>query len=266
MSTELADLKSRNRAMWAAADYDEIATQQWEVGAVVVEAATIEPGMKVLDVATGTGNAAIQAAQAGAEVVGLDLAPELFDAARERAAAADVVVDWVEGDAEALPYEAESFDRVLSTFGMMFAPRHRVAGAELARVCRPGGSVVLTTWTRAGFGRLIPTIGRYLPPLPDFASPPLAWGDEAHIRQVLGGQLLLHMETRSFDWHFPSVDAMIDTFQEAFAPLVLARKMLDAERYEQVVADVRGLFVKLDVGEGATRIPAQYMLTVAHRP
>ncbi|MEA2127305.1 MAG: hypothetical protein QOJ85_196, partial [Solirubrobacteraceae bacterium] len=180
-----AVMKARQRAMWSVGDYDAIATLFWEVGAVVVEAAGIEPAMAVLDVATGTGNAAIRAAQAGAEVTGLDLTPELFEAARKRAAAAEVTIDWIEGDAEALPFADASFDRVLSTFGVMFAPRQQIAAAELARVVRPGGRVVVASWTPAGFfGRLIGSLMQHMPPPPGVASP-LAWGDERLLRTLL---------------------------------------------------------------------------------
>ena len=134
----------------------------------------------MLDVATGTGNLAIRAAAAGARVVGLDLTPELFEAARARAAANDVVVDWVEGDAEELPYEDESFDRVLSAFGVQFAPRHEIVAHELADVTRPGGRIGLVNWTPEGaIGELFKIMGRYLPPPPEFASAPPLWGSEA---------------------------------------------------------------------------------------
>ncbi|MEA2155203.1 MAG: hypothetical protein QOE11_1343, partial [Solirubrobacteraceae bacterium] len=157
--TDIDELKARQRAMWSAGNYDFIAQFIWEVGAVVAETAQIEPGMAVLDVATGSGNAAIPAAQAGGEVTGLDLTPELFDAARKHADEAGVTVEWVEGDAEALPFEDGSFDRVLSTFGVQFAARHDVAAAELVRSCRPGGMIVLANWTPQSFlGSVLATV------------------------------------------------------------------------------------------------------------
>lgn len=183
MGDQLAGLKAIQRAIWTAGDYDSIAELFWDVGAVVAETAAIEPGMKVLDVATGTGNAAIRAAQAGADVVGLDLTPELFEDARRREALAGVSVEWIEGDAEGLPFDDASFDRVLSTFGVMFAPRHQVAAGELVRACRPGGMIVLANWTPGGFfGQMIATLTSYLPPPPAIASRPTLWGEEAHVR------------------------------------------------------------------------------------
>ena len=142
----------------------------------------------MLDVATGTGNVAIRAAAAGAQVAGLDLTPELFDTARRRAAEAHVSVDWVEGDAEDLPFDDDRFDHVLSTFGVQFAPRHAIVAQELARVCRPGGVIGLVNWTPEGqIGELFKIMGRYMPAPPDYASPPPLWGSEEHVRGLFDG-------------------------------------------------------------------------------
>jgi SAM-dependent methyltransferase len=153
-ATELSDLariKQGARATWAAGDFPAVARLTlWEVGPRIVAAVGVQPGERTLDVACGTGNAAIRAAQAGAQVTGVDLTPELFDAARAEAAQAGVTVDWVQGDAEDLPFEDEAFDVVLSTFGCMFAPRHAIAASEIARVLRPGGRIGITSWTPEG--------------------------------------------------------------------------------------------------------------------
>src|SRR6185503_10601427 len=147
-------------ATWAAGDFAEVARRGlWGVGQRIVQRVGIGRNERVLDVACGTGNAAIRAAQAGGRVVGLDLTPELFETGRRLAAGASVSVEWVEGDAEAIPYPDNSFDVVLSTFGCMFAPRHQVAAAELARVLRPGGRLCVTTWTPEGtMGQLFKTL------------------------------------------------------------------------------------------------------------
>ena len=267
MSDELAGLTAIQRAIWTAGDYDAIAELFWDVGAVVAEAAAMGPDMKVLDVATGTGNAAIRAAAAGADVVGLDLTPELFASARRREALAGVSVEWVEGDAEALPFEDASFDRVLSTFGVMFAPRHRVAAEELVRTCRPGGMIVLANWTPGGFiGNVIATLQGYLPPQPAIAQRPTLWGEEAHLRTLLGGQVLLALERRTVDFVFPSIEMMLSGFQEQFGPMVVSKRMLEADRYDALVADLRALFERLDVGEGEVRIPSEYLLVVGLKP
>lgn len=266
MSDELAGLKALQRAIWSAGDYDAIAELFWDVGAVVAEAAAIEPGMKVLDVATGTGNAAIRAAEAGSEVVGLDLTPELFDDARRREALAGVRVEWVEGDAEALPFDDDSFDRVLSTFGVMFAPRHRVAAAELVRVCRSGGTVVLANWTPAGFvGRMFAIFAARMPAPPPPA-PPSLWGDEGHVRALLGGQTLLAMQRRTVDLVYESLDGMFADYEKQFGPMVLARRVLDGPAYEALKADLAALVESFAPGEGEVRIAAEYLLVVGLKP
>jgi len=256
---DTAELKARQRAIWAAGEYDLCAQRITAAAEAVVEAAAIEPGTAVLDVATGTGNAAIRAAQAGAEVTGLDLTPELFDVARGHAEEAGVAIEWVEGDAEALPFADASFDRVLSVFGVMFAPRQKVAAAELARVCRPGGSVVVANWTPGGFfGRVFASMAAHLPPA--------LWGDERHIRKLLGGQLLLAQELRHVDIRPPSREAMAALFDNAFGPFVMARKALGDERFEAVLDDFRALIAQFDTGDDEPLIRAEYLLTVAHRP
>ena len=173
--TELAKIKQGARATWAAGDFAAVARLTlWEVGPRIVAAAAVGPDDRVLDVACGTGNAAIPAAATGADVVGVDLTPELFDAGREEATEAGVSLEWVQGDAEELPFEDESFDVVLSTFGCMFAPRHAVAAAEIARVLRPGGRVGITAWTpEGGMGSFFRTVGAYMPPPPAIAQPPV---------------------------------------------------------------------------------------------
>jgi SAM-dependent methyltransferase len=180
---ELDQIKQGARATWAAGDYPAIAQRQlWPVGARVVRRVAVAPGEDVIDVACGTGNAAPRAAAAGGHVVGFDLTPELLQAGRELAAEAQVEIEWLEGNAEALPVPDESFDVAVSVFGCMFAPRHRVAAAELARVLRPGGRLCVTAWTPQGsMGEFFRTIGAYLPRPPP-AEPPLCWGAEDHVR------------------------------------------------------------------------------------
>ena len=266
MNDELAGLKALQRAIWSAGDYDAIAELFWDVGAVVAEAAAIEPGMKVLDVATGTGNAAIRAAQAGSDVVGLDLTPELFDDARRREALAGVRVQWVEGDAEALPFDDDSFDRVLSTFGVMFAPRHAVAAAELVRTCRTGGMIVLANWTPAGFiGRMFAAFADRMPAAPPPA-PPTLWGDEAHVRALLGGQARLAIQRRTVDLVYESLDGMVAEYEQQFGPMVLARQVLDGAAYAALKAELRALVESFDSGDGELRIPAEYLLVVGLKP
>ena len=236
-------LKEQARATWSAGNYDAVAEGIWEVGGVIVERAGIRPGEDVLDVACGTGNATIRAALAGGMVTGLDLTPELFEAARRRAAEAGAEVRWIEGDAEALPFDEESFDVVTSTFGVMFAPRHQVAAAEMTRVLRPGGRIGLAAWTPEGsVGRLFSTVSAHLPPPPAIASPPIRWGVEAHVRELFDG----HSVELSFERRRLALDPDIDRaeavefYLASFGPLLRARALLEPQgRWQAAEAEIR---------------------------
>ena len=186
-----SDLKARHRAMWASGDYPSmVETFLLPLGPRLVEACDIGPGMRVLDVAAGTGNASIPAAEAGATVTASDLTPELLEAGRARAEAVGVELDWVEADAETLPFGDESFDVVMSSIGAMFAPHHRAVAGELVRVCRPGGTIGLLSWTPEGMiGALFRTMGPFAPPPPPGAQPPPLWGSEAHLGELFGDRV-----------------------------------------------------------------------------
>ena len=192
-------LKAAHRTMWAAGDYAIVATHVDDVPSRELLARLPDlAGREVLDVATGSGNLALREAAAGARVTGLDLVDELLDVARARAAEREVDVAWVCGDAEALPFADASFDVVTSIFGVQFAPRHAVTAAELLRVLRPGGTLGLVNWTPGGLiGRLFGVMSRHLPAPPAFASPPPAWGDEAHVRALLGDEVSALSFTRT---------------------------------------------------------------------
>ncbi len=184
-------LKAKHRALWATGDYPAVAAELIpSLGPELVRAAGVRPGDKVLDVAAGSGNAAIPAAVAGAVVTASDLTPELFDAGRRIAADRGVELEWVEADAEALPFADDSFDVVMSCVGAMFAPHHQAAADELLRVVRPGGTVAMINWTPEGFiGNLFKTMKPYAPPPPPGASPAPLWGDENHIRELFGDRV-----------------------------------------------------------------------------
>ena len=193
MSTTGSDseLKARHRAMWASGDYASmVETFLLPLGPRLVEACGIGPGMRVLDVAAGTGNASIPAARAGADVTASDLTPELLEAGRRRAEAEGLELEWVQGDAEHLPFADESFDVVMSSIGAMFAPHHQDVADELARVCRPGGTVGLLSWTPEGMlGALFRTMGPFAPPPPSGAQPPPLWGSEEHLIELFGARV-----------------------------------------------------------------------------
>ena len=236
----LVALKERARQTWASGNYDAVADGIWEVGARIVERVAVQPGERVLDVAAGTGNAATRAAASGGQVTALDLTPELFEAGRRRAAEAGVEIEWVEGDAEQLPFPDASFDVVLSTFGVMFAPRHRVAAAEMARVLRRAGRLGIAAWAPDGsVGHMFRTVSAELPPPPEIAEAPLAWADPAHVEEIFGGsgmKLAFERETLSID-----PDADIDDatafYVESFGPLITARRILTEQgRWESLAA------------------------------
>jgi len=200
MAVQAADstLKTRHRAMWSSGNYPlMVETFLLPLGPRLVDACAIQAGARVLDVASGTGNAAIPAAQRGATVTASDLAPALLDAGAARAQDAGLALDWVAADAENLPFDDGSFDVVISSIGVMFAPHHEAAAAELVRVCRPGGTIGLLSWTPDGLvGALFATMKPFAPPPPAGASSPVLWGSETHLHELLGDRVDFHDERR----------------------------------------------------------------------
>ena len=220
------NLKAKHRAMWALGDYPTVAAEIIpELGAQLVDACGVGPGDRVLDVAAGSGNAAIPAALAGASVVACDLTPQLFDAGRTLAAQHGVDVQWREADAEALPFRDGEFDVVVSCVGVMFTPNHRAAADELARVCRPGGTIGLLSWTPEGFvGQMLSTMKPYAPPPPPGAQPPTLWGNEHHVRTLLGERITdvsVRRQAVTVD-RFADPEAFRDYFKSRYGPTVAA--------------------------------------------
>jgi SAM-dependent methyltransferase len=268
---KLAEFKQEAQAAWAAGDYDAMMRQEglYEVGARLVRRLGMGAGEDVLDVACGTGNAAIPAAQAGASVTGLDLTPAMLEAARARGKAAGVAVEWTEGDAEDLPFGDQRFDVILSTFGCMFAPRHEVVADEIARVLRPGGRVGICAWTPEGsIGDFFRAVGTYLPPQPEFVSPPLMWGDEQYVRELFEGTGIgFEFEREVADIHHDSVAAAVDCYATKFGPVVTARELLDADgRWPALRDDMTRLFERHNAS-GGTRVvfPAQYLVVLGRK-
>jgi ubiquinone/menaquinone biosynthesis C-methylase UbiE len=271
MSTaELQDLKREARETWATGDYESVALRDiWGVGERIVNRLGIGPDDEVLDVACGTGNAAIRAAQAGAHVVGVDLTPELLADARGLAGEAGVEVEWVEGDAEALPFEDEAFDAVISTFGCMFAPRHQVAAGELARVLRPEGRLGVCSWTPEGaVGEFFRTVGGYLPTAPPFASPPLMWGSDDHVREIFSGTgLELEFEREEVVLRFDSVEEAVDYYATKFGPVMKAREQLESEgRWPELEADLMEMFERANTSQRGDLVErAAYLVVVGRK-
>jgi SAM-dependent methyltransferase len=231
-----AELKTRHRAMWASGDYPSmVETFLLPLGPRLVEACGIEPGMRVLDVASGTGNAAIPAAQRGATVTASDLTPELLEAGRQRAEAEGLELEWTEADAEDLPFDDESFDVVMSSIGAMFAPHHQEVADELVRVCRPGGTVGLLSWTPEGMlGALFRTMGPFAPPPPPGAQPPPLWGSEDHLRELFGDRV----DFRTLERDLLEITAFErprdygEHFKERYGPTIAARANASREGRE----------------------------------
>ena len=240
-----AELKARHRAMWASGDYPSmVETFLLPLGPRLVDACGIGPGMTVLDVAAGTGNASIPAAQRGALVTASDLTPELFEAGRARAAAEGVELEWVEADAERLPFEDGSFDVVMSSIGAMFAPRHQDVADELVRVCSPGGTIGMLNWTPEGMiGALFRAMGPFAPPPPPGAQPPPLWGGEDHVRKLFGDRVDFHTLQRDM-LDIPQFQHPHDYgehFKERYGPTIVARRNAASDgreaEFDQVMDD-----------------------------
>ena len=217
-------LKTKHKALWSLGDYPAVATEVIPAtGPRLVEACGIKAGQRVLDVGAGSGNAAIPAAQTGADVIASDLAPALLDVGRRHAESQGITLEWQEADAEALPYDDAEFDVVMSCVGVMFAPHHQASADELARVCRPGGTIGLLSWTPDGFiGRMFATLRPYAPPPPPGAQPPPLWGDEAHVRSLLGNRIT-DVEARKEDLTVDRFDApedFRDFFKRTYGPTI----------------------------------------------
>jgi SAM-dependent methyltransferase len=268
--TAVAELKRAHRGTWAAGDYAAVAEVIDEVPPRdLLSRVEVAPGQDVLDVAAGTGNIAIRVAAAGARVIGLDLTPELFDTARRRAAEHGVAVDWVEGDAEDLPFEDERFDLVLSAFGVQFAPRHEIAAQELARVCRPGGQIGLVNWTPEGqVGELFKIMGRYLPPPPAYASAPPLWGSEEHVRRLFADSPIeLEFARGNNPWWFDSPEHYVVFMETYYGPTVKARERLTGEgRWEECRAEILALAERYnEATDGSFFMNAEYLVTVGRK-
>jgi SAM-dependent methyltransferase len=258
------EFREQLRTMWSAGDYATLAEYISDVGEHVVARSEVGPGMRVLDVACGTGNAALPAARRGAVVTALDLVPELLEAGRAKAEAAGVEIEWVEGDAEELPFEDGAFDRVLSTFGHMFAPRHRRTADEMARVCKDGGTIAICCWTPDGtVGDFFRAASRYLPPAPDYASPPILWGAQEYVEEMFGSVAQsFEFERRDARLEWGSVEGFADFFSDRFGPLVTAKHLL-GERFQELRGELIGIYEERNEAEdGSLSLPQEYLVSL----
>lgn len=264
VSVDYAAIKQRQQAMWASGDFSIIGTTLQIVGETLCEAAELDAGAQVLDVACGNGNASLAAAHRFCRVVGLDYVPALLSRAKERAEAERLAVDFVEGDAEQLPFPNASFDATLSTFGVMFAPDQARAARELVRVTKPGGKIALASWTPEGFiGRMLVTVSKHVPPPPGVASP-VYWGNEERLRELFPNVKKLSVTRRNFVFRYESAKHMIDVFRTYYGPTFKAFGALDAERQTRLSLDLHDLCEQFRSASQtkSLAIPAEYLEVV----
>jgi SAM-dependent methyltransferase len=265
------ELKAKHRRMWASGDYPSmVETFLTPLGPRLVEACEIGAGERVLDVAAGTGNASLPAAATGASVVASDLTPELFEAGRARAAEAGVELEWAEADAESLPFEDASFDTVISSIGVMFAPHHQAAADELVRVCRPGGKIGLLSWTPEGMiGALFRTMGGFMPAPPPGVQPPPLWGGEGHLRELFGERVELERIERGLldVTAFERPDDYGEHFKQRYGPTIAARANAEKEgRAEEFDRALSEFCAEWNRGsDDGARFEMEYLLSVGRR-
>ena len=256
-------VKARQQAMWASGDFAVIGTTIQIVGELLCEGVDLRAGERVLDVAAGNGNATLAAARRFASVTSTDFVPALLERGRRRAEAEGLGVTFEVADAEALPYPDASFDVVLSTFGVMFAPDHEQAASELMRVCRLGGRIGLACWTPHGFlGQLFHVVARYVPPIPGVHSP-LLWGTDAHIQDLFLGAARIAHTARHFAFRYRSPEHWVDVFRTYYGPVHKAFAALDTYSQAALEDELIALLRRADRGGTAGLVvPAEYLETV----
>jgi ubiquinone/menaquinone biosynthesis C-methylase UbiE len=257
-------VKARQQAMWASGDFAVIGSTLQIVGELLAETADVRSNHRVLDVAAGNGNATLAAARRLAAVTSTDYVPALLERGRRRAEADGFDnISFEVADAEALPYADASFDVVLSTFGVMFAPDHDRTAAELLRVCKPGGRIGLASWTPSGFlGDLFRLVGKYVPPVPGVRSP-LLWGTHAHLGQLFARATRVEHTARVFTFRYRSPEHWVEVFRSYYGPVHKAFLALDEDRQAALEADLIALLRSLNRGgEDGIVVPGEYLETV----
>jgi ubiquinone/menaquinone biosynthesis C-methylase UbiE len=266
-AVDFAAIKNRQQVAWGSGDYAVVGTTLQIVGEMLCEAVDLRSNDRVLDVAAGNGNATLAAARRFATVVSTDYVGALLRKARERAAAEHLDVTFQEADAEALPFPDSSFDVVLSTFGVMFAPDHARAAAEMVRVCRPGGKIGLANWTPESFvGQLFKIIGKHVPPAPGLKSPAL-WGDALHLEMLFGDSAAVTADCRTFNFRYRSPAHWVRTFRDYYGPVTKAFAALEVTGRAALEADLHTLVRQFNVAQDGTMVvPSDYLEVVAVKP
>jgi ubiquinone/menaquinone biosynthesis C-methylase UbiE len=264
---DLTALKTRQQAAWSSGNYAVVGTTLQIVGEQLCEALDLRAGSKVLDVAAGNGMASLAAARRWCNVTSTDYVPALLEQGRARATAEGLRIEFKEADAESLPFEDASFDTVVSTFGVMFAPNQAQAASELARVCKCGGRIGLANWTPEGFiGQVFKTLGKYLPPPAGTKSPAL-WGTRATLDEMFGGQASsIKVESRMFNFRYKSPEHFLDVFKTYYGPVLKAFAALDAGSQQDLHNDLYALIVRINKSGDTTMIvPSEYLEVVINR-
>jgi len=266
-AVDLAAVKGRQQLAWSAGDYAVVGTTLQIVGESLCEALDVRAGERVLDVAAGNGNATLAAARRWCDVVSTDYVPALLERARARASAEGLPIQFEQADAENLPYANESFDVVMSTFGVMFTPDQEKAAAELARVCKQGGRIGLANWTPASFiGELFKLMGRYLPP-PAGVKPPSLWGTEQRLRELFSDRVdSIAIGCKDFVFRYRSATHWLEVFRTFYGPMQKAFGALDAANQESLAADLIALAQRFNrATDGSLVAPGQYLEVVLRR-
>ena len=261
---DLAALKARQQAAWSSGNYAVVGATLQIVGEELCEALDLKAGSRVLDVAAGNGMASLAAARRWCDVTSTDYVPALLERGRARAAAEGMEIEFREADAENLPFDDNSFDTVLSTFGVMFTPNQDRAAAELMRVCKPKGKIGLANWTPEGFiGQVFKTLGKYLPP-PAGARSPALWGTTARLTEMFDAEAQsIRAESRLFKFRYRSPSHFLDVFKTYYGPALKAFAALDAAKQEELHNDLHALIVRMNrSGDGTMVVPSEYLEVV----
>jgi SAM-dependent methyltransferase len=266
---DLAAIKTRQQGAWATGNYAVVGTTLQGVGESLCEALDLRPGSRVLDIAAGNGNATLAAARRFAKVTSTDYVPSLLESGRRRASAEGLAVDFLEADAENLPFPDASFDVALSTFGVMFTPDQEKAASELLRVVRPGGRIGLANWTPDGFvGHMFRILGKHVPPAPGLKSPAL-WGTRERLGQLFGTEVEIRVKTLQFNFRYLSPAHFVDVFRTYYGPMNKAFAALagDWGKLRAFEDDLAALVERSNRSDDGTLVaPGDYLEVVIQKP